>query len=371
MNNDKQQKNNVNVQNNNEPGCLTVFLKLWFRTSIVSIILYLLSQFFNSLDGNDFILNRESKVGQPTFNTTQTLVEEPTNEVVLTALNNNHTLTEEEKSLISSLENIISENPYLDTEKAEQQLSEIRIRYTNKDNQYSDNTVGVYDYNTNTINMFSDKDKTAKANLAHEVVHGIFHNEKTANIPEFIREGVTQELVDEYLSNVPSYEESTYPFEVTVVKMLCEMTDKDTVLKAYTTGDMRELKMKLSGVMGANETEKFITNIENIFKTYHEGKEVSLEQLASVIKYADSYFVENDSNIEKLEAYSYYRGIIQQLGTKEPSVGLNMYLSEKGIYVKPYFSEKLKEKFNGPYYSDYKTASQIRNEHEAKEYIRY
>ena len=48
-----------------------------------------------------------------------------------------------------------------------------------------------------------------------------------------------------------------------------------------------------------------------------------------------------------------------------------MYLSEKGIYVKPYFSKKLKENFDGPYYSDYKIASQIRNEQEAKEYIKY
>ena len=77
------------------------------------------------------------------------------------------------------------------------------------------------------------------------------------------------------------------------------------------------------------------------------------------------------ANIEDLEAYSYYRGILQHLGTKEKKAELNIYLAEKGIYVKPYFSNKLKKNFDSPYYYDYNAASIIRNGKEAKEYIKY
>lgn len=361
-------KKNINVQNNPGDGCLTVFLKLWFRTFIVSSVLYLLSQLFSS--GDNYVINRQSKIGQPMFNTTtQEQSIDYSNEVVLSAMYNN-SLSNEEKMLVASLSQMISENPYIDKDRAKQQLSEIEIEYTKKDSRYRDSIAGLYDYNTNTIKMFSEKEKTSKRNVAHELVHGVFYNEKTTNAPSFVREGATQVLVDEYLSKVPCYEEGTYPFEVTGIKLLCEMTDSNTVLKAYTTGDMREIKYKLSKVMDYNETELFIANMEDVFKAHREGQEVSLEKLASVIKYADSYFKNNNSSTEKLEAYNYYRGILQQLGTDEPKVGLNMYLSEKGIYVKPYFSKKLKANYEGSYYYDYRTASNIRNGKEAKEYIK-
>lgn len=363
--------NHKQTEKRNENGCLSFVIAFWIRSFVLSAAIYLAMQFLNSLVGNDYVINRQSKVGVPMFNTTQEDTQDEVNEVVLTAMNENYSLTDDEKKIIESLDKIILENPYLDKAKAKKQLSEIEIEYTKKDSRYKDNTVGIYDYNTNTIRMFSDKNKTSKRNVAHELVHGIFYNENTANIPSFMQEGVTQELVDEYLSNVPCYEESTYPFEIAAVKLLCEMTDSDTVLKTYTTGDMSVLNNELSKVMPYDKSEEFISNIEEVFKNHREGKEVNLETLANIIRYADSYFTANNSDVYKLEAYNYYRGILQQLGTDEPRVGLNMYLSEKGIYVKPYFSEHLKANYDGPYYYDYRDASRIRNGKEAKEYIRY
>ena len=355
----------------NEKGCLSFMIAFWFRSFVIAVAIYLASQFLSSLGENDYIINRQSKVGVPMFTTTEDYNEEEINEVVLTAMNKNIYLTEEEKEIVYNLKNIISDNPYLDKAKAEKQLSEIEIEYTNKDNQYGEQVVGVYDYNTNTIKMFSDIDKTEKRNVAHEFVHGIFYNEITAQIPSFMQEGTTQILVDEYLSDVPSYEESTYPYEVTAVKLLCEMTDSDTVLKAYTTGDMSEIKNKLAMTIGIEKANEFILNLDNVFKASQSGKNVDLEELASVIRIADDFYLAKNSNVEDLEAYSYYRGILQHLGTKEKKVELNIYLAEKGIYVKPYFSSKLKKNFDSPYYYDYNAASLIRNGREAKEYIKY
>ena len=355
----------------NEKGCLSFMIAFWFRTAVLSIAIYLVSQFLSSLGNNDYVINRQSKVGVPMFKTIEDYTEEEINEVVLTAMNKNIYLTQEEKEIVYELKNIISDNPYLDKEKAEKQLSEIEIEYTNKDDQFGEQVVGVYDYNTNTIKMFSDIDKTEKRNVAHELVHGIFYNETTAQIPSFMQEGTTQILVDEYLSDVPSYEESTYPYEVTAVKLLCEMTDSDTVLKAYTTGDMSGIKNKLAMTIGIEKANEFIINLDNVFKASQSGKNVDLEELASVIRIADDFYLAKNSNIEDLEAYSYYRGILQHLGTKEKKVELNIYLAEKGIYVKPYFSNKLKKNFDKPYYYDYNAASIIRNGREAKEYIKY
>ena len=354
-----------------EKGCLSFFIAFWFRSFVLSVAIYLAMQFLNSLGDNDYVINKQSKIGLPMFKTTEDYYDDDTNEIVLTAMNNNEYLATEEKEIIYDLKSIITDNPYLDRTYAEKQLSNIEIEYTQKDNKFNENVAGVYDYNSNTIKMFSEREQTPKINVAHEIVHGIFYNEKTANLPTFMQEGVTQLLVDEYFSAVPSYEESTYPYEVTIIKLLCEMTDSDTVLKAYTTGDMTSIINKIGITMGISRTNEFIKNLDKIFVAHQNGNPINLKELAAVIKFADEYYLEKNSNVEELEAYSYYRGILQYMNSSETQADLNIYFAEKGIYVKPYFSSKLKENFDKPYYYDYNAASIIRNGKEAKEYIKY
>ena len=57
------------------------------------------------------------------------------------------------------------------------------------------------------------------------------------------------------------------------------MTDSDTVLKAYTTGDMSEIKNKLAMTIGIEKANEFILNLDNVFKASQSGKNVDLEEL--------------------------------------------------------------------------------------------
>lgn len=390
-NNNQQRKQNsrrvVDQSNETDINDLFSFMgAFWFRSAVLSIAIYLALQFLSSLDDNDFVINRESKVGTATFTSGEYNDDIDSNLTVLHALNddfdsnltvlraidNNNQLSPEEKNIIYSFQDMIMENPYLDREKAEESLSSLKVKYVQRDSKYSNSTLGVYDYKTNSVRMFTNKNKTPKRALAHEMMHSIYYNEKTAKLPSFLLEGMTQLLVDEYSSDVPCYEESTYPFEVTTVKILCEMLGKDELLRAYSTGDMTHLKEKLSLSMGRKATDAFIANLDSIFKDYEKGKCVDQNRLSNVINYIDMYYIKNEiSNTEKLDAYNYYRGIMVNLSDDQPRISLNLYLSENGVYVKPYFSRKLLEKYVGPYFEDYSTTAYIRNRREAKEYIKY
>lgn len=99
-----QPKMEVNQQNNNADvkGCLSFMLAFWFRSAVLSIAIYLAMQFLGLLGGNDFVLNKESKVGPVTFQTQEYDLTDQDIET-FSALMNDELLSEEQKEIVYSL----------------------------------------------------------------------------------------------------------------------------------------------------------------------------------------------------------------------------------------------------------------------------
>lgn len=102
----KPNQQKVVINNEQKPdtkGCLSMFLMFWFRSAVFSIAIYLALHFLGLLGGdNNFILNKESKVGTPTFSTTQEYNITDQDLETFTALMNEN-LTEEQKQAVYSL----------------------------------------------------------------------------------------------------------------------------------------------------------------------------------------------------------------------------------------------------------------------------
>ena len=151
-------------------------------------------------------------------------------DLILTAAANNPNLAKKEKQIIYSLVDIIEDNPHINKKTAYANLKDLNIIYTTRDEEVSESTNGIYLPVDNKITIFTDdKDNTI---LKHELIHCIFTNTNSYSLPRYLSEGVTELLVDEYFTETPFVEEDCYPYEIAIVKVLCEMVGSDNVLEA-------------------------------------------------------------------------------------------------------------------------------------------
>ena len=267
------------------------------------------------------------------------------NLVVLHAIINNNRLDEEEKAYFYQLVDLISENPYIDKKMTYDSLYNLDIVYTGKPNEYDDTILALYSENENLIKVFSKREDLNKEIFLHELIHTLFTNEKTINLPKFILEGETELLTNEYLSENPFLEKNTYPFEVAMVKLLCEMVGADEILKTYTTGDIESLYKKLDENSNL-DSRKFIDNVDKVFTAFTEKRIVPAEIYNEMIVYLDNY-MNNNYQIcsEKIEIYEYYKGILNKIYLDNPYLKYEKYICENGIILKPYYSKLLKEEY--------------------------
>lgn len=267
------------------------------------------------------------------------------NLVVLHAILNNKNLDDEEKEYFYKLADLISENPYLETKLSYETLLNLDIIYLGEKNKYDETVLAIYSENENVIKVFEDKDNFNKEIFLHELIHALFTNKKTISLPKFILEGTTELLTNEYLSNSPFVEQNTYPFEIATVKLLCEMVGAEEILKTYTTGDIDSLYEKLDENSNLN-SRRFIENVDAVFTALSNKEEIPADKYNEMIVYLDNYFSQNYSdNIEKLELYEYYKGILNIIYSDNPYYEYEKYIQEKGIILKPYYSSKLKEQY--------------------------
>lgn len=168
---------------------------------------------------------------------------------VLNAIKENSNLSDEEKQFFYKYIDMIKDNPYLDKEKAYRSLLNVDVSYRKRPLTYDTSIEGVYIHDYESVGIFvEDEDKRV---LGHEGIHTIFStNEITENLPIYFYEGMTELLNNEYLTDNPFVELTNYPFEITAVKMLCELTSSDTVLKAFSLGDMSFIEDEIVELIG-------------------------------------------------------------------------------------------------------------------------
>ena len=261
-------------------------------------------------------------------------------DLILTAVINNPNLTEYEKKTIYSLVDLIEDNPHINKRTAYANLRDLDIINTTRSEDIDESTVGRYIGINNMIEIYeNDIDKNI---LRHELIHSIFYNSHTFILPRYLNEGVTELLVDEYFEDNPFVEDTSYPYEIAMVKILCEMVGFDVVLETYSTGDMSIIYNKLTEIMDKESARKYLDLINKMFEDYNKDGKVVLDDMSTFLATTNAYFKVRDGEI-KNEAYEYNKELMINMKNNYSANAYINYVINNGYYKKPYFSSKLKE----------------------------
>lgn len=268
---------------------------------------------------------------------------------LINAVLENPNLGETEKDVFCRVVNIIRDNPYINKESVYHSLLNVEVLYKNRPFSFSKNVEGVYIEDYESIGIF--KDDPDYRILIHEIIHCIFSNDDTKNLPSYFSEGVTELLANEYFGESPFVELENYPFEVAVVKMLCEVTSPDAVLEAYSTGDMSIIAKEISCISGTEEEAmKALEMLDYTMKRYNDELEKGEETITdknvmisgfiplfrSVIE--TKYAPEDHSRV----SYFYNEILLANIFEDEPYERYVDDLLEFGSDHKAYFSSELK-----------------------------
>ena len=296
-----------------------------------------LYQSSNDISDGDMLKEVESHLGIKVRNE---------NYKVFHAVIHNENLDDETKELIYSLEPIISENPYINGKIVYDEFKKLRIEYVQRPSNYDESTLAIYSKKDHKISVFQSKDKANKEILLHELIHVLFTNPNTVNLPKYILEGMTELLTNEYVSTNPFIEKNTYPIEISIIKILCDMVGPDNVLYSYTTGDMESIKDSLRTVLDKSQVDEFMDNLELIFNEFETKEIISVKAYNNVVTTMDLYFYTKFSeNNDLLKRYEYNKGILNLIYDEEPYKEYEKYLNENGVIPYAYFSNILKEKY--------------------------
>lgn len=280
-------------------------------------------------------------------------INEDDNALVLSAVLENERLTENEKEYIYNLVDLLNENPYLDKSYAYKNLKDLDINYgIDPDKDYRKAVIGTYTEELDLIEIIDEeyRDET----MYHELIHCVYADDYIVKTPNFFNEGMTELLTNEYFSENPFLEELSYPFEVTMVKILCELIGEDKVLEAYSKEDISIVKKELKEKIGISNPDEFLDSMERIsYCLQGEGK-VSKNDLNNILFPITNYY---EHNVEvfsiEYDMYIYNTNLLRLLKNDFPYTSYKYYLSSKGYFTKAYFSKKLKEKFPIPEHVNY------------------
>lgn len=266
---------------------------------------------------------------------------------LLYAVLENDCLTEDEKNVFYGFIDIIKDNPYIDREEAYRSLRNVDVLHKCRPYYFDKTVQGAYSHEFESIGIFEkDEDNLI---LKHEGIHAIFCNDKTINLPKYFKEGMTELLVNEYFESKPFVELVNYPFEIAGVKILCEVTSPDVVLKAFSTGDMDIIAQDMATITGDIEVaRKALDAFGKVYlKHYGELEEdLSYEDIVNecipVFRgIVTAKYEEKDANRVSYFYNEILLGNIFQDGAYDKYVD---DLVEFGSDHKAYFSSKLKTK---------------------------
>lgn len=263
--------------------------------------------------------------------------------LLLSAIMENNNLSEDEKAYFYDFGEMFYENPYLDREKAYHNLKNVSINY-NATRDYNEWYVsGSYDYKNNEIKIFDD----SEAVRGHEIIHCIF-NVRPEHLDNYFIEGMTELLYNEYFEDIPFVEVNSYPFEISAVKMLCDVCGSDVVLKAYSESSMKPIIDELANYSSREDAKHnldllndvFVVRSDNQVVTHYTDYDDMLDYLEKILinKYGEGGFEHN--------SFKYNKSLFMNLFYDN---SLDRYLDiieNTGIGTKAYFSNKLKEDYN-------------------------
>ena len=273
--------------------------------------------------------------------------------LVLNGVRENRHLNEEEKEFFYKYIDLIKDNPYLNKEVAYSSLLNLNIVSMNRPSDVSDSVVADYTYFDRTIRLFHDD--LEKKSLAHEGIHCLFISESTSNLPLYFKEGMTELLTNEYFSDTPYIEDTSYPFEICAVKMLCELTSADTVLRAFSYGDMSYISKEIGIIIGNEEDALLALDaLDYLFKVFRDEYDGCTNPI--VDSYLGNYICDVfnkciemkyfDGDAYKREDYLFHYNLFTYMFNDKPyttyfDVCDSLYLE------KPYFSSRLKSQYFG------------------------
>ena len=285
------------------------------------------------------------------------------NYILLSAVFDNQNLSLEQKYDMFDLLPILRDNELINKEIFFNTLKTLKINYTERPEFYDESTIGNYFFLTNSISIYIEKEQDKNDEvLKHEKIHSLFvRNNLLDDTLHFLTEGMTELLMNEYYGTHPFVEYENYIYEISLVKMLCEMTGEDKVLEAFTTGKTSIIYNSLDSIYGnKGDSKELLKKLDEIFDNYYEfDYKVSYEKLEKLIKQLENYYVaEEKEELKGLtecgylmydkriinHAFYYYENLLLTSACNNHYKEYSKYLFAVGILQKAYFSSQLKEK---------------------------
>lgn len=267
--------------------------------------------------------------------------------LVLNSIKENDDFGDYKKWFCKQVINMIKDNPYLNKEDVYKSLLNVKITYNNKAKYISDESQGRYNYFFNNVEIFSGYPSLEV--LFHEIIHCIYNTQK---LPRFFKEGMTELLTNEYsnIDDCPFKETKTYIFEVAAVKMLCELTTPNTVLKAFTLGNMDYIIEEITSVTGnKEEVELALKTMGDALDAFKKQKNYDLKELNKNCINVFQKCIDNKYGYDCPNYVSYYYNemlFYNCLFFQTAKINYNKDISLCGIDYKAYFSSDLKDKIS-------------------------
>lgn len=350
---------------------LGVFIKFYFFSFISSLlILEVLDQYKykDNIYYHDELKINDEEVEELEEEVSKSIgkeIKESDNTIVLGAVVNNKNLSEEEKQIIYEYDDLLEDNPYLVKSTAYNNLEKLDIIY-DENADYGKDVLGVYIQGDSEITVI--KENNNKDTIHHELVHCIYSQNYFETLPKFFNEGMTELLTNEYFSDNPFLEEYSYPFEITMVKMLCELVGEDIVLETYSKEDLSILENAIREKTGLSNPNEFLKYIDSVMTSLEKGEEIDKEKLSSIINTFNMYYENYNQDSIEYEMYKQNIKIIKFLESDVPFSAYKYELLLNGYYAKPYFNKDLKDKYKVPFHVDYN--QDIEGKIDTKKYVK-
>ena len=270
------------------------------------------------------------------------LTKEDIDTLLLYSIFSNNNINELDKKRLYDLMTLINDCNYIDNDKAYRDLSLLKIKYTKRRKGVSSNTLARYLFPENIIEIYDNNLNNDV--LFHEIIHCIFNNEKTNKLPKYIIEGVTELLDNEYFSDKPYLETTSYVYELVLIKLLCELVGSDNVMLTYSRGDISYITNELekNSSKDINYINDLFSKIDILFDDTIEIDKSLFDELYGLLKevYKNKEYKGNFDNLNS----RYLLDIFNGLSFEDRYFYYFDSLDKLGVSTKIYLNSNAKDK---------------------------